>query len=89
MVLEKTAQKQTHKNTVNRSVTKEQRQLNEDRMVFSTNGAGMSGHLHAKKKKTLTLGVPVAQWVTNASSIHEDSGLILGPAQWVKDPGLP
>ena len=27
----------------------------------------------------------MAPWVTNPSSIHEDSGLIPGLAQWVKD----
>ena len=39
--------------------------------------------------KTKSLGVPVmAQWLTNPTSLYEDSDSIPGPVQWVKDPVL-
>ena len=39
-------------------------------------------------KETHRVEPIVAQPVTNLTSNHEDAGLILGLAQWVKDLGL-
>ena len=45
--------------------------------------------IRKKNKKIKFMGLPiVAQQVMNPASTHEDAGLILGLAQWVKDPAL-
>ena len=40
-----------HINMANWCLTKEQRKYNGAKTVFLTNGAGKTGHIHAKKKK--------------------------------------
>lgn len=47
----KRAQKEIYTNIVNSSLTKKQRQIVGERIIFSTHSSGTTAHPHAKKKK--------------------------------------
>ena len=48
-----------------------------------------SFHLSNLYQEIFMNGVPiVVQWVKNPTSIHEDTGSILGLTQWANDPAL-
>ena len=59
--------------------------------IITSNAKGLSINQKAESQIEFTNpGVPVvAQWLTNPTNIHEDTGSIPGLAQWVKDPALP
>ena len=56
-------------------------------IILSLSPQVSSETLKIKKNAFMKISV-VTQWVTNPTSILEDSGLIPGLAQWVKDPVL-
>ena len=43
----------------------------------------------SKKSSRNTIVPVMAQWLKNPTSTYENTGLILGLAQWVRDPSLP
>lgn len=62
------AQKYSHINRVNCFLTKEQRQYNGKKNVFSTHGAGTTGLPHAKKKINLNRNfTPFTKLIKNGS----------------------
>lgn len=54
-IIKQRASKQTHKNIVNRFLTKDQKQFNGENIVFSSNSAGTIRQILESKKKENTL----------------------------------
>ena len=70
-----------HINMANWCLTKEQRKYNGAKTVFLTNGAGKTGHIHAKKKKSLNTDLISftkmnSKWVTDPNVKHKTIKLL-------------